>query len=295
MSESTARVPVAAFGAVAVTIFLWASAFVGIRSAVGSFSPGSLALLRFLVASVVLLGMVLVTGTRLPRGRDVGRIALVGFLGITVYNLSLNFGSQFIRAGSISFLINTAPIWTAIFARVLLEEKLPPAAYLGFAISFGGVILIFSGEDLGGLLQPATVLIVVAAIVHSLYFVLQRGLLQRYTPLQVVAVAIWSGTLFMVPFAGAMLSDLQRAPASAVATVVYLGVFPGALAFASWSYALSKMKAPHAAAFLYCVPPVTIVVSWLALDEVPTLISLAGGAVALVGVMVVNRARSRGR
>lgn len=286
-------IPLSALAAVTVTIFFWASAFVAIRSAVVHFSPGSLALLRFSVASLMLLGMLLMTRTRLPRGMDIARIALVGLLGITTYNIALNYGSQYIRAGSISFLINTAPIFTALFARLLLKEALPPIAYLGFAISFAGVILIFSGEDLTTLVQPATFFIVVAAIVHSLYFVLQKPLLARYKPLQVVTVAIWTGTLFMVPFSGSIFSDIQQAPAGALLTVVYLGIFPGALAFASWSYALSKLKASNAAIFLYCIPPITILVSWVALDELPTVLSLVGGVIALCGVMFVNYVRSR--
>jgi drug/metabolite transporter (DMT)-like permease len=277
--------------AVGVTVLLWASAFVGIRAVVGRFSPISLAIVRYFVASLVLATVLVVNRTELPPLRVWPRLALVGLMGISVYNVALNFGSTRIPAASASFLVNTAPIFTAILAMVLLGEVANLVVYAGMLLGFVGATLIVLGE--GSPLQfglPA-LLIVLAAIAQSLYFTVQKPLLQRYTPLQVVAVAVWLGTLFMLPLAGDTIRSWAVAPWDVRLLILYLGVFPAALAYVSWSYALSRMKASVAASFLYCVPPTTLLLGWVLLHEAPTLLSIGGGLVALCGVSIVGAGR----
>lgn len=274
--------------AIAFTVVCWASAFVGIRSAVNHMTAGSLAVARYVVASIVLAVLLAATRKGLPRRQDMPRLIAVGFVGITVYNLALNYGSKFIQAGSASFLVNTAPIFTALFAVVMLKERVTAIAYAGIAMGFGGAVLIFLGEGQEVAIEPAALLILLAAVAFSLYFILQKPLLGRYTPLQVVSVAVWTGTVMMVPFALDVVQEFSDAPGSTKGVVVYLGLFPGALAYASWSFVLSKIPASKAASFIYCVGPTTVLIAWLWLDEVPTVLSLVGGAVALTGVVIVN-------
>src|SRR6476469_8455879 len=114
--------------AIAFTILCWSAAFVGIRDAVRHFSPGSLALFRYLIASVVLAGLLVETRSSLPQRRDWPQLALVGLFGVATYNLALNYGSQYIKAGSAAFLVQTAPLFTAIFAVLLLGERVTSMA-----------------------------------------------------------------------------------------------------------------------------------------------------------------------
>jgi drug/metabolite transporter (DMT)-like permease len=274
--------------AVAFTVFCWAAAFVGIRDAVRYMSPGSIALMRYVVASVVLAGMLAATRKPLPERRDWPRLALVGVLGIAAYNLALNYGTQFIHAGSAAFLVNTAPIFTAIFAVTLLGEQVTKVAFAGMALSFAGAVLIFLGEGEGVAFEPGALLILLAALAFSLFFITQKPLLGRYTPIQVITVAVWVGTVLMVPFSLDVGSEVAGAPASALWVVVLLGVFPGALAYASWAYVLSRIPAAKAGSFIYIVGPTTVLIAWLWLDEVPVALSLLGGVIALIGVIIVN-------
>jgi drug/metabolite transporter (DMT)-like permease len=70
---------------------------------------------------------------------------------------------------------------------------------------------------------------------------------------------------------------------------VYLGVFPTAIAFTTWAYALSLVDAGKLAATTYLVPGTTVLISWLVLGEIPTAWGLAGGLVCLVGVGLTRR------
>lgn len=285
--------PSAATSAIAGTVLLWSSAFVGIRYAVRSMSPVGVAVVRYAVASAVLAVVMVVLRKPLPPLRTWPRLAVVGFLGITVYNLALNYGSVYIQAGAVGFLINTAPLFTAVLAVFLLREKLHARVYWGIAFGIAGAVLILLGQGAAVAFGWPAAAILLAAVAQSLYFVLQKPVLVHVGSLHVVSFAVWVGTLLMLPVARGAFGEFAAAPAAAKAAVIYLGVLPSALAYFLWSYALARTEASIATTFLYAVPPTTVVLGWAVLGEVPAVLSLVGGAVALAGVFVVNRSRPR--
>ena len=97
-----------------------------------------------------------------------------------------------------------------------------------------------------------------------------------------------------LPFAGQLVGDVADAPLSATLNMIYLGVFPTALAFTTWAYALARTTASRMGATTYAVPALVVLMSWLALGEVPGLLTLAGGGLCLAGV-AVSRSRARAR
>ncbi|WP_287372492.1 EamA family transporter, partial [Oceanithermus sp.] len=132
--------------ALAFTLVLWASAFAGIRAGLEGYGPAHLALLRFLVASSTLVVYAVLARIRPPRRADLGRIALLGFLGITVYHVALNYGELTVSAGAASLLIASGPIFTALLAVSFLGERLTPLGWAGIGLGFAGVALIALGE-----------------------------------------------------------------------------------------------------------------------------------------------------
>jgi drug/metabolite transporter (DMT)-like permease len=67
----------------------------------------------------------------------------------------------------------------------------------------------------------------------------------------------------------------------------YLGVFPGAIAYLGWSYVFARGPAARTATLLYLIPVLAIFIAWVWLREVPKVIALIGGAIALAGVFLV--------
>jgi drug/metabolite transporter (DMT)-like permease len=279
--------------ALGFTLVLWASAFAGIRAGLRTYSPANLAILRFLVASLVLAIYAGIAHFRRPDWRDLPGLALTGAIGITFYNLALNYGETRVTAGAASLLIASTPIWTALAARFWLHEKLTVIGWCGVFVSFAGVALIASGEGEGIRLSPQALIVLAAALSSALYMILQKHYLGRYSALEFTAYSIWFGTALMLPFASGLGQTLRAAPASATLAVIYLGIFPGALAYVAWAYVMSHGAAGRTTTLLYVIPIVAIGIAWVWLGEVPKAISLVGGAVALAGVVMVNTVGKR--
>jgi len=284
MPSFTARTYIA----LAFTLVIWASAFAGIRAGLRAYSPANLAILRFLVASSVLAAYAAIAHFRRPALSDVPGLIFTGAIGISFYNLALNYGETRVTAGAASLLIASVPIWTALAARFWLHEKLTVTGWSGVFVSFAGVALIASGEGEGIRLSPEALVILAAALTSALYMILQKHYLGRYSALEFTAYSIWFGTALMLPFGHGLAHTLRTAPVAATLAVIYLGIFPGALAYVGWAYVLSHGAAGRTSTLLYVIPVVAITIGWLWLGEVPRLLTFAGGGVALAGVVMVN-------
>ena len=185
---------------------------------------------------------------RLPDRRDLPLIGLAGFLGITVYHLALNIGEMRVSAGAAALLIATGPVFTAVFSAALLSERLSVRAWAGIAIAFIGVALISFGEGGGIRFEPASLVVLVAAMSIALYFIVAKRPLRRYSALEFTTYAIWAGTVPLLVFVGGLARQLGEATVSATLSALYLGVLPGAASYVMWSYALARMPASVLAA-----------------------------------------------
>lgn len=286
-----------AFLAMGVTVVLWASAFVAIRAIGDVFAPGPLALGRLLVGALALTIVVVPTGISLPSRRTLGFIVGYGVLWFGAYNVALNAGERHVDAGTAALLVQLGPILIAIFAGFLFGEGFPRTLVTGVAVAFAGVVLISVGSESGG--GPGTDLIgvllcVAAAVLYAAGVLLQKPALQGTTALQATWLGCTIGAVSCLPFAPALVHQVQQASTAQIAGVVYLGVFPTAVAFTTWAYALARVGAGRASATTYLVPAMAIVLSWLWLSETPALLAFLGGGLCLLGV-TITRLRGRPR
>ena len=282
-----AWLPLAAVG---VTLVLWASAFVAIRHLAGSFSAGSLSLGRLVVGALCLGLVALNRGLPRPTRRQWVSIVTIGVLWFGVYNVALNAGEQHVDAGTAVMLIQVSPVLVALLAAVFLGERFTTYLALGLALAFGGVALIATASgDSQGRSVTGVLLCLLAAVVYSVSLVLQKPLVASLPAIHVTWLACTVGAVVCLPFTGQLVDDVRDASASDLWWVLYLGVFPTAIAFTTFAYALRTMTASNLGVTTYLVPPITIVMGWLFLDEVPATMAFVGGALALVGVAVARR------
>ena len=284
------RVDAPALVAALVTVTLWGSAFVAIRDAGRTFSPGSLALGRLLVSLVVLGVVVAIRREPLPRRRDLPGIAAFGVLFLGVYSVTLNAAERRVDAGTAAMLINTGPILIAILAGIFLKEGFPRWLFAGCAVAFAGCVLIaLASSGSGSRAGLGIALLIVAAVAYASAVVIQKPMLARASPLQVTWLGCAAGAVVCMPFASTLGGELDDAGASAIGWTIYLGVAPTALGFATWAYALRRMSAGRLASLAYLIPVVAILLGWALLDETPPPLAAFGGALCLTGVYLARR------
>ncbi|MCA0060277.1 MULTISPECIES: EamA family transporter [unclassified Mesorhizobium] len=285
------RMDTTAAVAVALTVIGWASAFPAIRAGLAAFGPLELGALRFAIAAVPAAIFLAVRRPTLPRIGELWRLAFGGAVFVALYTAMLNFGELTVSAGAAGFIINVSPIFTAIMAMALLGERFSTMAWVGTAISFSGIGIIAMADGQGLHFDTGALLVLGSALCSAVNTIVQKPLFARHHPLTIAASNMVLGALCLAPFLPVAFSQAAVADMAGLGAVIYLGVVPSLIAYAAWATALSRLPAARASNFLYLVSPMSALIGFFWLGEVPMLLGLLGGALALGGVIVVNLKR----
>lgn len=285
------------FLAMLICVLVWASAFVGIRDLGDDFSPGPLSLGRLLVGAIALTAITWPRHEPLPKGRPLGLIVVYGVVWFGAYNVALNAGEQYLDAGTSALVVNIGPILIALLAGFLLKEGFPTPLLIGTAVAFAGVALIALSTNHDAAVATASttgvVLCVAAAIFYAAGVLAQKPALATVPALQSVWLGCIVGAIVCLPYAPSLIDEIRAASTHDLLVLIYLGVFPTAIGFSMWSYALKRLDAGKAAATTYLVPAIATLMSWVLLDEAPAALAFVGGGMCLVGVAITRTRRRR--
>jgi drug/metabolite transporter (DMT)-like permease len=288
-SGSVRREELLPLAAALLTVALWASAFVGIRSAGRDISPGALSLSRLVVGAIALGAVIAWRREPLPSRRDLPAIVLCGVLWFGVYNVALNEAERRVDAGTAAMLVNIGPVFIAILAGLFLREGFPRALVAGCAVAFAGVIVIgLATSEHGVEAGWGAILCLVAALAYATAVTAQKPVLARVSGLQVTFLGCAIGAIACLPFAPTLAGEVGEARGSAIAWAIYLGVVPTAIGFTTWAYALARTTAGRMGSTTYLVPPLAILMGWAILGESPPALAFAGGVLCLAGVGVAR-------
>ncbi|MFC1904366.1 DMT family transporter [Chloroflexota bacterium] len=274
------------FPFIIAAILFWASSFVGIRAALIEYDPIDIAALRFVVSSIVLLLIAVPGKLALP-----DRQRLVSFfplgLVLAINYILLNYGVRTITAGETTLIVSTSQLFQVLLAVLFLNEKISARFLAGLSLCFFGVTIIAFQNSIGFSPNIGVIFVLFAAITNAIFFILQKPLLKKYKPLEIISYAIWIATLIMLPFGRNVIKVIPVVSINSTIVIVYIGI-AAVIANLCWSNALSKIEATKAATFLYSVPAMTIAIGFLWLDELPSIVSCLGGAIILGGVILSN-------
>ena len=272
---------------------LFGLSFVASKYALNFLSPFTLIFLRFFIA-FLLLGVLYLRQRQKINPSDRLRLLLTSLIFPGLYFLSETYGLKYAPATTVSLVVSTIPIFTAVLAFFLLNEKLRIWQSSGIILSIIGVAMILiSGSERGtewNLMRWGNFLGLGAAISAALYMTLGRSLLDRYSPLTITTSQAMFAVLIFLPLAGweQFYNPIRAIDGFTVLAVLYLALFCSVLAFFLWNYGISKLEAGRAAVFTNLVPVFTAFGANMILGERPEWGQIIGGVLVITGVMITN-------
>ncbi|WLI28105.1 DMT family transporter [Pseudomonas rhodesiae] len=272
----------------ASVILCWAYSPIGVHLGLHSYSPGQLALLRFLIASLFMAGVALVLGIGRPRWRDVPWLLLLGFFGVFLHHTALNYGQQWVTAAASSVLAQSAPLFSVLIAFLVLKERVSVWRWVCVSLGLVGVGVVICGDRGIGEIDPRGVLILLAALSWSVYFALQKHYAHRYSPLTMACYMVWAGTLMLCVNLPGLPAAVLRAPLTENLAVLVLGIFPSALAYLAWGYVLKHVEVSRASVAMYLIPPVAMLMAATLLGEQVTPWVVLGALIVLASVAAIS-------
>ena len=274
---------------------MWGLSYVGSKHALNSgFSPLVLALVRYIIAALVLLPVVMKREGRLKLHKeDIIPIILSALMGMTLYHWLEFVGIKHTSAVNTSLILAAVPIITMIVQACVDRRRMRMVQILGAIMSLVGVACII-GNDAGGESSLfGNVLILGAAVVWVAYIFLSRELRKRYTSLSMNTWQAIVGAVTFIPLAAGDPCDLAAIPWDGWAVAAVLAVVCSALCYVLYGDALMDMSPLASAIFINLGPLATMVGGVVLLGETVTWLTAAGGALIIGSIFLVTAGEGR--
>ncbi|CAC6100831.1 TPA: DMT family transporter [Staphylococcus aureus] len=271
------------------TIILWGSAFPMIKIALNDFSAESLSAFRLILATIILLPFVIIKKLPTPELRDIPVIFILGFCGFVIYHTALNFGETLISAGISGILVSTTPIFSSALAYIFLKEHFSKWNWLSSLVAFIGISIIsISKDDYTTINVLGVFIILLVSFSESLYFTFQKKYIEKYGFIAFTLYTIMASSPFMLIFIPEIINDIHGATFTSIVSVLYLAIFPTIIPYVLLAYIVKSVGVSDATMSLYLTPIVSLLLSYLLLDELPTTLAIIGGIITLLGVSLSN-------
>jgi len=283
-----------------LAVIVWACAFPFIKIALKELSFVNLTIMRFLVVSITFLLILIFQRKRFTKlqKKDVFPIFLIGFFGVTLYHLGLNYGEQFISAGAASLIIATIPVQILVLATIFLKEKIEGLKILGIIISLIGVVIIslFGKKDTSIEINylSGAIAVLIAAFMGAIYTVAGKKLLERYSGLSLTVYAMLFGSLCLIPLVNnSLFEEVSKMSLTTWFAIVFLGIFSTVIGYVIWYNALKIKNASEISIYLYAIPVISTIISYILFKDEITMMFILGGILVIVGLIIVNKKKTK--
>jgi drug/metabolite transporter (DMT)-like permease len=295
--DSMSRKQLTAYIEVTFAVVVWGASFIATKLALRDLEPITVVWMRFTIG-VAILGVAAKVRHQvsLPRRQDWLYFTLLGFLGITFHQWLQSTGLQTVQASTTAWVVATTPIFIAILSWIFLREKADWLQITGIILGALGVLMVVSNGDVRGLFDgqfgtAGGLLILISAVNWAVFSILSSRGLKIYQPTQMMFYIMAIGWLFtsILFITGGGIADLRHLTWTSFWGICFLGVFCSGLAYIAWYDGLHALPATQIGAFLNIEPLVAVIVAWPILGESILFITLAGGAIILLGVRLVQK------
>lgn len=276
---------------IAFTVLCWGYSPIGVHSALHAYNPAQIALLRFLIASVFLLLLVMKQGIQPVKLKDIPALTILGIFSVTLHHLLINTGQQYVTATASSILSQSIPLFTVLISSVLLKERIAVKQWFCILLGLCGAVIVVTADRGFELPNMYSGLILLAALAWAIYFNLYKKFALDYDPLSMMCYVIWLGTIPLLFYADHVYNAVTHASWQANLSIVLLGLFPSALAHVFWGDVLKKMSLSVASPFLYFTPLVALSLAIIFLGEIPSWWVLLGGGLIMGSIVLMNRTK----
>jgi drug/metabolite transporter (DMT)-like permease len=279
-----------------LTAVFWGGTFIAGRVVAKDVGPFAASFLRFAIASIFLLFIVLKIEGKLPllKKAQIIPVILLGMAGVFAYNVFFFKGLKIIEAGRASLIIANNPIFITLFASCFFKEKLNPIKVTGIIISVIGAIIVISRGNLIELLNGnvgwGEFYIFCCVLTWVAYTLIGKAIMTDLSPLVSVSYSSVVGAvaLFVPAYFEGMMRDLAHYSTADWFGIFYLGFFGTVLGFV-WYYQGIKIIGPmKAGQFINFVPISAVLLAFFMLGESITLSLLVGTIFVISGVYLTN-------
>lgn len=284
--------------AFALVSFFWGTTYLGIRIGVETMPPFWMAGLRQSSAGLLVIIYCLLKGEGFPSLKDFPKLVIPGLLMIATGNGLVTLAEKEIESGLAAILCSMNPVWvmilTFIFAR---SEKFDKSVIVGIVLGFIGILVIFI-DDLSLFANPKYLVGILLIVTANIGWAAGTLYVSKVkTNVSSVGSAGWQ--MFTAGVVLTLISFAIESPfetqytVEGVSALIYLSLFGSIVAYAAFLYVLKHMSATKASAYSYINTVVAVLLGWLWLDEKITTNILAGTAITIGGIYLVNRSKSK--
>jgi drug/metabolite transporter (DMT)-like permease len=279
-------------------MIIWGSTFVVTKTAAREIPPLTLATLRFVIASVILVPIALSRGglQRLPQPLPWRNLILMALTGVAAFAITFNYALVYGAAAQGAIVYALVPAGIALAAVLFLRERVSRWRVLGMVLSVIGVVIVAAGGD-SSFGAPNPVLGAMwmfgAVLAWTSYTILAKRLAAA-DPIVTIAVVSTLGAMMLLPVATieVLTSSVAFEPTLAAwGGALFLGVFASALAYIAYGFALRVLDATVVGVYTNLNPIIGVAAAVLFLGEVLYPSQIAGGLIAFAGMWLASRER----
>lgn len=277
-----------------ISISFWGVSFVSTKAVLEKLDPFSIIVLRFGIGALFLLLLLVIKRIRLLVSITyLPHLIILGILGVFVHQILQATALLTINASSAGWIISLSPIFTVILSILFLNEKMTITKATGMVLAITGVLLVTStrsGHSFQFSINIGFLLMILSTLNWAVYSVIFKSLRIPYSPLLVTFYMSLIGLVLTTPFImrSKGWESLSLLDHTEWAHLLFLGVFVSGIAYWYWGKALKVLEASKVSMFLYLEPVSTLIAAVLLLQEKVLFISVAGGIIIIIGVIIVN-------